>query len=233
MEKIDFKKQNIPFTMVANGVLQDVNLSLESKGLYAFMYSKPEGWDFSAERIGQELNLSKPTILNYLEELRQKGYLISQRLSSGRMLYKLIYPPINPQSKNLTMAEKPQSKKATVKKSHGEESLPVSNKEGESNKEEEKNKDYGTSEFIFLFKEINPSYKVLFSRKNQHEASRRLLEREGQERLRKIIKFIEQRRVDKFCPQIATPIQLEEKWSALEKYALGLKGEINKFKVAF
>jgi len=29
MNKIDFKKQNIPFTMVANSVLQDHNLSAE------------------------------------------------------------------------------------------------------------------------------------------------------------------------------------------------------------
>lgn len=91
----------------------------------------------------------------------------------------------------------------------------------------------GTSNLIDLFKEINPSYKNLFKRKTQHDSAKRLLEREGYEKISKIIKFIEKRRFDKFCPQISSPYQLEEKWSALEKYALGLKGEINKFKVAF
>lgn len=90
-----------------------------------------------------------------------------------------------------------------------------------------------TGLIINLFKEINPSYKNLFKRKTQHESAKRLLEREGYEKLVKIIKFIGSRRIDKFCPQISSPYQLEEKWSALEKYALGLKAEINKFKVAF
>lgn len=125
MEKIDFKKQNIPFTQVANGVLYDKGLSLGSKAVYAFMYSKPDGWQFSAQRMAQELGVSRPTVLKHLEELKTLGYLISQRQSNGRMLYKVLFPPVEPQSKNLTM--EPQSKKATVKKSHSKESLPISN----------------------------------------------------------------------------------------------------------
>ena len=89
-----------------------------------------------------------------------------------------------------------------------------------------------TGLIINLFKEINPSYKNLL-KKNSARIGKRLLEREGYEKLVKIIKFIGSRRIDKFCPQISSPYQLEEKWSALEKYALGLKAEINKFKVAF
>lgn len=92
----------------------------------------------------------------------------------------------------------------------------------------------GTSGVVIdLFKIVNPSYKVLFKRKPQHEASKRLLEREGIEKLTKVVEFLQMRRADKFCPQIATPIQLEDKWSALEKYAMGLKSDINKYKVAF
>lgn len=126
---IDFKKQNIPFTMVANSVLYDKNLSVGAKCLFAYLYSKPEGWDFSSDRIGNELNISKPTVLKLSQELEENGYLQRERQSTGRVLYIVIYPPYEekPQSKNFTMGEKPQSKKATVKKSHGEESLPISN----------------------------------------------------------------------------------------------------------
>lgn len=92
----------------------------------------------------------------------------------------------------------------------------------------------GTSGMVIdLFKNINPSYKILFKRKNQHDSASRLMELHGYEKLVKIVAFIEARRTDRFCPSIATPLQLEERWASLEKYALGLKGEINKFKVAF
>lgn len=82
---------------------------------------------------------------------------------------------------------------------------------------------------INLFKELNPSYKILFKRKNQHDSANRLLEREGFERLQKIVLFLAVRKSDRYCPQISTPLQLEEKWAALEKYAMSLKkaSEIN------
>lgn len=135
---IDFQKQNIPFTMVANAVLEDRDLSLEAKAIYAFMYSKPDGWHFSADRIGKELGVSKPTILKRLSELKERGYLLSQKLPNGRMLYKIIFPPIKPYTEdtqqNLQYGSKAKvkkvdfgSQKAKVKKSHGEESLPISN----------------------------------------------------------------------------------------------------------
>ena len=84
-----------------------------------------------------------------------------------------------------------------------------------------------SSKVINLFKEINPSYKTLFNRKPQHDASNRLLEREGFEKLEQAINFLKLRYADKFCPQISTPYQLEEKWASLTKYALGLKSSIN------
>ena len=86
------------------------------------------------------------------------------------------------------------------------------------------------SEVIDLFKELNPSYKSLFPRKSQHAAANRLLEVHGIERIKKIVQFVVARRADRFCPSIATPVQLEDKWSALEKYAVGLKGDSGKGK---
>lgn len=80
-----------------------------------------------------------------------------------------------------------------------------------------------TGSVINLFREINPSYEILYKRKVQHDSARRLIEREGFDKLQKVVGFITLRRTDRYCPQIASPLQLEEKWSALEKYALSLK----------
>lgn len=81
----------------------------------------------------------------------------------------------------------------------------------------------GTGFVISLFKEINPSYGILYNRKPQHEAVKRLLAREPIERIKGAIGFVAAHRSDRFCPRISTPIQLEEKWAQLENYGASLK----------
>jgi len=89
MEKIDFRKDNIPFTQVANEVLNDVNLTFKAKGLYAYLYSKPEGWDFAIDRIKLQSKEERRAINNGLQELEENGYLIRERQSTGRVVYLL------------------------------------------------------------------------------------------------------------------------------------------------
>lgn len=126
MNKIDFRKQNIPFTQVANGVLFDKKLSLGAKGLYSYLYSKPDGWDFSEVRIANESKNGRNSVRTALKELESSGYLLRYKLANGRMVYKVIFPPIEPEYQNSTLG-KPEYQKATVLKSHSAESVPISN----------------------------------------------------------------------------------------------------------
>lgn len=87
------KKISVPFTQVANSVLQDNNLSLKAKGLFAYIYSKPDGWDFSYVRMAEEHKESKNTILSVIQELEKQGYLKRKRLSTGRIEYHLTFEP--------------------------------------------------------------------------------------------------------------------------------------------
>lgn len=91
------------------------------------------------------------------------------------------------------------------------------------------------SSFIDSFKEVNPTYRVMFGRPNQRQACERLLKLRSLEEWLKVIKFIASRRGDRYCPRISTPIQLEQKYGDLETYALALKGKevINKENIAF
>lgn len=84
---------------------------------------------------------------------------------------------------------------------------------------------------IGLFKGINPSIEKLFGRPPQRSACERLITTHGVDKVTKVISFIEKRRGDRFCPTITTPIQLEEKWGALEAYAMKLSQTINKNKI--
>ncbi len=149
MKKIDFKKQNIPFTQVANGMLHDSKLTLTAKGLYAYLYSKPEGWDFSANRIAKESNNGRDSIRNALNELVDTGYLLRQKQSSGRILYKVIFPPIWPEPENTTLGIKPKPEKATDGKSHRRLFRPISNKEFKVIKREtNKDKDFASQSLL-------------------------------------------------------------------------------------
>jgi len=87
VEKINFKKDNIPFTQVANEVLNDINLTFKAKGLYAFLYSKPEGWDFAIDRIKLQSKEERRAINTGLQELEENGYLLRKRQTSGRVVY--------------------------------------------------------------------------------------------------------------------------------------------------
>jgi biotin operon repressor len=222
MERIDFQKEEIPFTQVANGLLYDKKVSLGAKTIYAFMYSKPSNWQFSAYRIAQELGVSKTTVLKHLTELKENAYLFCKKLANGRMLYKVVYPPVNPESKNWTLEEKPESKKATVQKSHGAESSPISNKEiivisktsNTSNSSELPLKDI--NEVIVNFKNINPVFSQWYKNTTQRGACTRLLETHGLEQVIKVIKFLPKTNAKEYYPNIQTPLQLEQKWSTLE-----------------
>lgn len=82
MSKIKINKQS-NFTMVSNHVLRNTNLSLKAKGLYAYMWSLPEGWDYSVSGLTKVLKEGRDAINEALKELEREGYLVRTILRSG------------------------------------------------------------------------------------------------------------------------------------------------------
>lgn len=124
MSKIDFVKQKIPFTQVANGVLRDERLSFKAKGLYAFLYSKPDGWDFESNRIAKESKDGRDSVRAGIEELEKYGYLKRCKQPDGRMVYMIIFPPMTENPSQEPMTEKPNDGKT-----HSGKTRHISNKE--------------------------------------------------------------------------------------------------------
>ncbi len=131
-------KQNIPFTMVANEVLVRKDLSLKAKGMFAYLFSKPEAWNFSSKRMTMEMSESHPTIQAILRELEAANLLTRKRQQNGRVEYLISY--MSPSKEVLPGAE---SKIPRVKESLRGNSLPISNKDSISNKDLESNTDFG------------------------------------------------------------------------------------------
>jgi biotin operon repressor len=237
MNKIEFKKQNIPFTQVANGVLGDKRLTQSARFLYGFMYSKPDGWDFSATRLAKEIGVGRDTILKELKELRDFGYLISQRLPNGRMLYKVIFPPIElePQSEMSTVGE-PQSEKATVGKSHRGKSRLLSNTELIHNKEgdivisvaiatEGSSILTGTqwNQLIDGFKPVNPMYAKYYKFKVERDALTDIVKAIGFDETLSRINSLSSVCSQPYAPKITKPTELRRDLGKLDLFVKQLK----------
>jgi len=69
------KSFRIDFTQVPNFIINDSKASLKAKGLYLYMISKPDNWQFSLKGMQTQLKESKTTILRVLDELIKLGYL--------------------------------------------------------------------------------------------------------------------------------------------------------------
>lgn len=81
------KGDKIPFTQVANAVLVDPSLSFKAKGLYGYLYSKDEKYDFAAKRIAKDSSDGMDSVLSGLRELENAGYLGRKKLKNGRVVY--------------------------------------------------------------------------------------------------------------------------------------------------
>lgn len=79
------------YATVPNLLLNDSNISLKAKGLYAFIQSKPDNWEFSAERISSQLKEGLPSIKASLQELEKFGYLTRDRYQNLQGYWEVEY----------------------------------------------------------------------------------------------------------------------------------------------
>lgn len=131
------ERQNVPFVMIANEVLYRSDLSLRAKGLFAYMFSKPETWDFSAERIANECTEERKLVLKILRELEGAGLLVRTKLSSGRVRVRLQYAEWKDEATIGLFGAKVHSKDsgAKVPSRHGAQDVPISKTDSESKKD--------------------------------------------------------------------------------------------------
>ena len=87
------KKQEVGFTQIKNEILANKKLSWKAKGLFSYLYSKPNNWNFSAERIAQESPEGNHVVRTGLKELEKYGYLKRKKMQDGRVKYYIRYNP--------------------------------------------------------------------------------------------------------------------------------------------
>lgn len=93
--RMDFiKKYSTGFTMITNTILQDKDLSLRAKGLYTYLFSKPDGWEFHISAMVKELKETEGQIRVIVQELLNKGYIVRHQVNEngkfGGMVYEFV-----------------------------------------------------------------------------------------------------------------------------------------------
>ena len=140
MSKILRNKKN-PYGSCPRKLLEDKNISLKAKALYAFMECKIDGWNFTASSMASQLKESRKTILTAMEELKASGWMTYHKNRDGSGVYELIGNyVISPKSENDTMVLQSPSPKTTRCRNDTVSKRDCINKKDYSNKKDYFNK---------------------------------------------------------------------------------------------
>ena len=105
-----FKKFQKNFSIYDNNILQDCSLSLEARGLYCFMASLPDEWDFSYERLAKANNCGYDRIKRIMDELINSGLIAREFYNNekgNRKSNYFIYDYSSKPTKEVPIDEKP------------------------------------------------------------------------------------------------------------------------------
>ena len=219
------KQQNTGFTMVANAPLCNKELSLAAKGLYAYLRSKPNNWQFSSERF--ECKECPDTIRVYLKELEDFGLLIRKRKPDGRMEYFIHHKPLRKKASQeifLTGNLPDVSNTDFNNNIYGKQSLPDKNLKIIEKKQPENQKN-PINMVLDEFFNINPT--LNYGNNTQRKAAQDLINMFGLDQLIPMIRWYSTQTSNPFCPVATTPLAFKNKISEIKIYSDKLKTSKN------
>ena len=76
------------YGQIPNHILNDSTLSLKAKGLWGYIQSKPDGWEFSIERMTKQLKEGKASIQHAIWELEKARLLVRKQAKDTKGKWK-------------------------------------------------------------------------------------------------------------------------------------------------
>jgi len=112
------KKRESSFTQVSNSFLRDRNISFKAKGLFCYMFSMSEDWNFTIRSIANQQKDGESSIISAIKELKEYGYISYQKHSDGSGTYFLDDEPKleNPNLENPNLGKSTRIKKTELDK---------------------------------------------------------------------------------------------------------------------
>jgi len=219
MTKEDFYPEFIP---VFHSSLADGNLNKQDVLVLGVVYwfeRLKEGKCFASNAtLARIIGSKNPTsISNSLKRLEENGYIQCIFFDESKrhrkeivcFIHKLNKGVFHPQMKGVSSTDERR----------------VSSTDEQSENTVRKNIKKNTDELINLFQEINPSYRLLFSRPPQRAAAERLLKLHPLDWWTRFMPAYLEAMNDRYCPKATTPVQMEEKIGAIEIYGRAKKHE--------
>ena len=122
------------FGITPNLLLNDSSISLKAKGLYWYIQSKPDDWDFSGLRIAKDHKDWKDWIFSALRELEDTWYLIRTKTKNNKWNWEVEYTLLDsPVSRTENPPRVPRAENPEAENPEAEN--PPTNKERNTNKE--------------------------------------------------------------------------------------------------
>jgi len=87
--KSRIKKRKLNFTQIANSFLRDKRISFKAKGLFSYMFSHDESWNFTLNSISKQQEEGIESIRTAMNELKAYGYIVYKKHSNGTGIYYL------------------------------------------------------------------------------------------------------------------------------------------------
>jgi hypothetical protein len=132
------------YTIIANDVLRDQNLSFRARGILASILSRPDNWRTDADSLARESKEGRTSILTALKELEQVGYLQRKKYQNEKghwVTESLVFDKpqkptygnptsVEPTSDNLTLLEEPyknKRKEERTTRTYGDEVISLCN----------------------------------------------------------------------------------------------------------
>lgn len=76
--KITIKKRSQPFTQVDNILVNDTRLSMQAIGLFVYLWSKPDDWEYIKEQLAKRFNIGRDALNSALKLLENCNYIHKQ-----------------------------------------------------------------------------------------------------------------------------------------------------------
>lgn len=216
------KKATVGFAQIKNEVLFDPHISMKAKGLFAYLYAKPDDWDFSGDRIAREMKEGRGAVYSTLKELENAGYLYRDKKQDGRVIYHLDWEK-KPVAQNRQQGTEPTAENRKLRKPQVAETVSISNKEKTYKHGKETNTLATPSVAVEIQQvleafqmHINPS--INYGNKTQRKAVEEMLAQLGVDRLTKLIAYCAKIASEPFAPVVTTPYQLQQKQAQIAVY---------------
>lgn len=185
----------------------------------------------SNKTIAEILHSKQGSIANSLQRLEEEGFIKRIFSDKKRKLRKEIKPLIayarvslDNETVSSTNDTRVSSTNEQIENINTKKSITISTANAEDR------------EVFNLFKEIKPSYEILFKRKHEWAAAKRLNAKYGISYLEKVVRLVKVSNKLPYAPIVTSPAELEEKMAKIEAFWIQRKGKVeekNKSKFAF